>query len=131
MVKLFPIALVAALLIVAYLLSCMFQIQHTNYVKIAEISKQDPRVQEYLKQHPNAKYEVRKAYLTSDGMVYFVDENWNLKELAGSAISKPLDGKDHYCWVVHWYDPSSTIPHIVNVFIDKETLKIVLIEEAT
>ncbi len=130
MVKLFPIALIAALIIALYLLSYMFQIPHTNYAKIAEISKQDPRVQNYLKQHSNAKYKVIKAYLSSDGVVYMVDENWKPKGLGGSIAGKPIDGKDHYCWIVHWYDPSPGVPHIVDVFIDKETLKIVLVIEA-
>ncbi len=120
-------ASVVALFIAACLLLYVSLSPPTDY---AEISKQDPKVQRYLKQHPNAKYDVRRAYLTADGMVYAVDENWNLKRLMGSAGSEPVDGKDHYCWVVHWYDPSPGVPHIIDVFIDKETLKIVLIVEA-
>jgi len=34
-------------------------------------------------------------------------------------------------WIVHWYDPTSMIPHIVNVLIDGNALQIINIQEAT
>jgi len=97
---------------------------------LSEISKQSPRVQSYLQQHPNAKYELTKCYLATNGTVYDVDENWRPKEVRGSAGEEPMDGKGHYCWVVHWYDPTSMIEHIINVWIDKDTLEIILVTEA-
>jgi hypothetical protein len=33
-------------------------------------------------------------------------------------------------WIVHWYDPASMIPHIVNILIDGATLQIIDVEEA-
>lgn len=113
-----------AFAVVGYFL--YFGVQHD----LAEISKQSPTVQSYLEQHPNAEYEVTKCYLTGDGRVYAVDEDWKLKEFRGSAGGEPMDGKDHYCWLVGWHDPTSMIEHIVDVFIDKDVLEIVLVTEA-
>jgi len=64
---------------------------------------------------PNAILR-NNQYLTADGMVHAVDDNWKLKELLGSASDKPADGKVHYCWVVQWHDPASMIEHIVKRF---------------
>ncbi len=98
---------------------------------LAAISKQNRTVQSYLEHHLNAKYEIRKWYLTSDGRVYAVDKNWKIEHFIGSVgPERPIDNRNHYCWVVHWYDPNIGIPHIVDVFIDKETLEIVLAVEA-
>jgi hypothetical protein len=63
-------------------------------------------------------------------MAYTVYDNWQLKGLSGSLGSPPKDGSNHYCWVVHWYDPTSIIEHIVNAFIDRDNLQIILVEEA-
>lgn len=95
---------------------------------LAEISKQSPTVQNYLAQHPNASYEIEKSFLTADGMMYSVSDSWALKEPLGSA-GEPTDGKEHYCWVVRWYDPTSAIMSRIDVFIDKDSLKIVLVRE--
>jgi len=97
---------------------------------LIEISKQSSRVQSYLNQHPSAKCDITKKYLTAVGMVHAVDDDWKLKELLGSAGDKPADGKDHYCWDVQWYDPTSMIEHIVNVFVDRDSLEMVLVTEA-
>jgi len=102
---------------------------YTQRNSLAEISKQSSIVQNYLNQHPNATYSIRKSYLTADGMEYTVYDNWEKKELSGSVGSSPIDGNNHYCWVVHWYDPKSMIIHTVNVFIDRDTLQIILVTE--
>jgi len=103
---------------------------NSSQPNLAEISKQSPVVQDYLNQHSKAEYMVTKCYLAANGMVYEVDENWELGELRGSASGEPVDGRDHYCWVVHWYDPTSMIEHVVDVFIDRDVLEIVLVTEA-
>ena len=97
--------------------------------RAVEISKQSSVVQGYLSQHPNAESKVMKLYVKSDGSVYTVNDIWELKRYVGGT-DKPMDGEDHYCWRVHWYDPTSIIPHIVNVFIDKDCWEIILEEEA-
>ena len=94
-----------------------------------EISKQSSVVQRYLSQHPNAESKVMKLYVESDGSVYTVDDDWEMKRNIGGA-DEPKDSKDHYCWCVHWYDSTSIIPHIVNVFVDKDSWEIVLEREA-
>lgn len=108
----------------------LFYFSHTQQNNMVEISKQSQIVQSYLAQHPNATHNIRKSYLTADGMAYTVYDNWQLKELSGSAGSSPKDGSNHYCWVVHWYDPTSIIGHIVNAFIDRDSSQIVVVEEA-
>lgn len=121
------IAAVIACVIIAYFLYNNLQ---SNLPDLVEISKQSAKVQSYIEQHPNAEYEVTKCYLTTNGMVHTVDENWEPKELRGSTGGEPMDGKDHYCWTVFWHDPTSWIEHIVNVYIDKDILEIVLVTEA-
>lgn len=73
--------------------------------KAVEISKQSSVVQDYLNQHSSAKPRVTTA-------------------------TKSTNGKNYDCWMVHWYDPTSTIPHIVNVYVDKDSWEIVSVEEA-
>jgi len=90
---------------------------------LVEISKENSTV--YLEMHPNATYSISRAYLTFDGLVYQVDENWKIKNaenVAGIGPGKPVDGKDHYCWVVRWYDPNPdmAINHTVYVYIDRD-----------
>lgn len=102
--------------------------------KLVEISKQHPSVKKYLEIHHNATCDIRRVYLASDGMVYQVDKHWKIKDF-GSVASiggKPVDGKDHYCWVVHWYDPTPEvgIDHIVDVYIDRDSYDIVFVQEA-
>lgn len=108
----------------------LFYFSHTQQNNMVEISKQSQIVQSYLAQHPNATHNIRRLYLTGDGMAYTVYDNWQLKELSGSAGSSPKDGSNHYCWVVHWYDPTSIIGHMVNAFIDRDSSQIVVVEEA-
>ena len=70
-----------------------------------------------------------KLYVESDGSVYTVDDDWGLLKYVGGT-SKPSDGNNHFCWRVHWYDPTRGLPHIVNVFVDKDSWEIVVVEEA-
>jgi len=74
--------------------------------RAVETSKQSPVVRNYLNQHPSAKPRVTTA-------------------------TKSTDGKNYNCWMIHWYDPTSIIPHIVNVYVDKDSWEIVSVEEAT
>jgi len=101
----------------------------TQKSSLLEISKQSMTVQNYLTQHPNATYEIDKLYLTADGEAYSVYDNWALNKLVGDVVGEPVDGKEHFCWVVRWHDPTSMIMKRVNVFIDKNNLQIVLVEE--
>jgi len=123
------VAVLIAVVVTAAALG-LFYFSHTQQNNLVEISKQSQIVQSYLAQHPNATHDIRKSYLTADGMAYTVYDNWQLKELSGSVGSSPKDGSNHYCWVVHWYDPTSIIGHIVNAFIDRDSSQIVVIEEA-
>jgi len=123
-------AIVLVVIVVAATVLGYFYFSRIQQDNLIEISKQSQEVQSYLNQHPNATYNIGKSYLTADGMAYTVYDNWQLKELSGSLGSSPKDGSNHYCWVVHWYDPTSIIEHIVNVFIDRDNLQIVLVEEA-
>jgi len=124
------LALTAAVVVAVASVAGYFYYLTTQQHHLIEISKQSSRVQSYLNQHPSAKCDITKRHLTADGMVHAVDDNWKLKELLGSAGDEPADGKDHYCWVVQWYDPTSMIEHIVNVFIDRDSLEIILVTEA-
>ncbi len=100
----------------------------TQKSSLVEISKQSIKVRDYLTQHPKATYEINKLYLTADGIAYSVYDNWGVDKFVGS-VGEPTDGKEHYCWVVRWHDPTSTIMSRVNVFIDKNSLQIALVEE--
>jgi len=83
--------------------------------------------------HPNATYYVEMVYLTSEGLVYRVNGHWKIKDFENvSSAGKPADGKDHYCWVVHWYDPTPevAIPHTVDVYIDRDSYEVVFVQEA-
>ncbi|MDF2956650.1 MAG: hypothetical protein OD814_000272 [Candidatus Alkanophagales archaeon MCA70_species_1] len=99
--------------------------------KLEEVSRQHPIVKKYLEMHPSATYYVEMVYLTSEGLVYQVDEQWRIKDFESvSSAGKPADGKDHYCWVVHWHDPTPGvgIDHIV-VYIDRDTYDSVFVQE--
>lgn len=124
------IVIVSVAVVVIAVVSGYFYFSQIHQNDLVEISKQSQVVQSYLTQHPNATHDIRKSYLTADGMAYTVYDNWQLKELSGSVGSSPKDGSNHYCWVVHWYDPTSIIGHIVNVFIDRDSSQIVVVEEA-
>jgi len=95
--------------------------------KAVEISKQDSVVQSDLSQHPSAVYEFNKIYVESDGSVYEVSDNWEVKEYLGSGTS-PIDGGDRYCWNVHWRDPTSGVISIVSVYVDKDNWEIVAVQ---
>ena len=110
---------------------CIKQRHFQNIANLAEISKQHPTVQNFLEVYPDAIYKISRAYLTSQGSVYQLDENWKIiDDSASSAGGTPIDGKDHYCWVVHWYDQHRGVEHIVDVYIDRNTYKIVFVLEA-
>lgn len=128
--KRLPLILVVVAFVVVAGVVGYFWYNNSLQPDLVEISKQSPVVRSYLEQHPNATYTVGKWYLTSDGMIYTVDYNWKSVELKGSAGEEPVDGRNHYCWAVHWNDPTSMIEHIVDVYVDKDVLKIVLITEA-
>ncbi len=102
--------------------------------KLVEISIQHPYVKKYIEIHPNAIYSIRRVYLTFDGTVYEVDEDWEVKDFENvtGIDGKPVDGKNHYCWVVHWSipPPEVGIEHIVDVYIDRDSHNIVFVEEA-
>jgi hypothetical protein len=70
-----------------------------------------------------------KLYVGSNGSVYTVDDRWESKRYVGGTHA-PKDGKSHYCWRIHWHDPTSMSLHVTNVFIDKDTWEIVIVEEA-
>jgi len=126
--KKLALTLVAVAIVVGGVLG--YSLYSAMQPNLSEISKQSPKVQSYVQQHPDAKYEVSKCYLAANGTAYEVDEYWSPKEVVGSAVEQPIDGKDHYCWIVHWYDPTSMIEHIINVWIDKDTPEIILVTEA-
>jgi hypothetical protein len=96
--------------------------------KAVEISKQYPVVQSFLSQRPSAVYEVGKVYVESDGSVYGVSDNWEVKEHQGSLVS-PIDGENHYCWAITWKDPTSRIGYSIIVCVDKDSWEIVAVQE--
>jgi len=96
--------------------------------KAIEISKQTPEVQSYLSIHPNAKSGATRLYIESNGSVYTANDHWELIRYEGKNTQTPVDGKDHYCWVVGWYDPTISWTHLVNVYIDKDSWEIILVE---
>jgi hypothetical protein len=97
--------------------------------KAVNVSRQSPVVQRFISQHPDAKCRVMQLYVNSDGSVYTVSSDWELERYVGGT-GKPIDGKDHYCWEAHWYDPRSGIPYITVVYVDKDSWEIVLVEQA-
>jgi len=100
-----------------------------TYLPLLVISNQSSAVREYLKQHPSAQWSVMKLYVGSNGSVYTVDDSWELQRYVGGT-HEPEDGKSHYCWRVHFYYRTYImIEHIINVFIDKDSWEIVLVEE--
>jgi len=95
--------------------------------KAVAISRQNPAVQTFISQDSSVKYGVGRSYVDGDGSVYRVDNNWVLIGYGGGT-EKPTDGKGHYCWVVSWFDPTSIIDHVVYVYVDKDSWKIVGVE---
>ena len=93
---------------------------------LVEISKQHPIVKKYIEMDLNATYSIKRCYLTADGSVYEVNENWEIEnpENVAGIGGKPIDSKDHYCWVVCWYVPvpDMAIDHTVYVYIESGTL---------
>jgi hypothetical protein len=127
---------VSVLLVVASIVSGFLIAKVNDFIneqrsgdEAIELSKKSPEVQGYLAFHINAECDVMKLYVKRDGNVCTVDKHWELIRYVGHS-NEPSDGQDHYCWCVRWHDPTSAISHILNVFIDKDSWKIVLIEEA-
>jgi len=98
-------------------------------VKAIRVSKQSPAVQRYLRNNPNAQSTVKKVFIKKDGAVYTVDDSWELIQYVGGA-DKPIDGKDHYCWLVIYNDLTTNPFHNVSVKIDKDSWEIVSVDEA-
>lgn len=100
-----------------------------TYMEAVNISKNTEQVQRFIEFESNATSMVGKIYLENSS-AYYVTEDWVVLTLAGGPLGKGglLVGK--YCWTVHWYNPASYIPHIVNVDIDVETGEIVSVQEA-
>jgi 1,2-phenylacetyl-CoA epoxidase PaaB subunit len=71
-----------------------------------------------------------RVLVRGDGAVYTVDEHWKPIRYVGHS-GEPADGKDHHCWCVHWGDPESAIPEIVNVYVDRESGQTIIVERAT
>ncbi len=98
-------------------------------LKAVNASGQSPVVQRFISQYPNAENSVVKLYVKSDGSVYTVSDDWELETDVGRIIGKPIDGKDHYCWKVHWRDPVIGKQCMVDVYVDKDSWEIILVEE--
>jgi len=100
-------------------------------VKAIRVSMQSPVVQGFVRAYyPYAKARVSKLFITGDGIVYSVDDNWELIRKEGSATNKPIDGKDHYCWKVRWYENDPTIISLItiSVKVDRDTWEIVSVD---
>jgi len=103
---------------------------HLNITEIeaVNISRNTEQVQRFISMHPDATFYVGKFYLEKSS-TYHVTEDWIVLTLAGGALGKGGSLVGKYCWLVHWSDPESLIPHIVNVYVDVETGEIVEVEE--
>jgi hypothetical protein len=126
-------AVVTSLIINIHLYTVNTQLNDELILAILGISKQSSVVQECLILHPKAQWRIEKLYVGSGGSVYTVGNNWELQTYIGTAPA-PRDGKSHYCWRVSLYElPRSRfhepkIIHVINVFIDKDTWEIVMVE---
>jgi hypothetical protein len=102
-----------------------------NWVEAVEISRRTETVQRYLDQHPDATFNLGKLYV-ENLTVFYVSEDWIVLTIAGGPVPKKVSGvlEGNYCWNIHWYDPQSLIPHIVNVFVDVETGEVLSVTEA-
>jgi len=73
--------------------------------KLANISMQTQEVKNYIDQCPNAQYKITESKLTKNTTI-------------------------HDCWIVTWHNPESDFfLHTVIVWIEKETLEILEIQE--
>jgi hypothetical protein len=97
--------------------------------KAVNVSKQSPVVQRFVSEHPKAENSVWKLYVKSNGSLYTISDEWELETDLGRIIGKPIDGKDHYCWMVHWRDPVIGRQCMVDVYVDKDSWEIILVEE--
>ncbi len=98
-----------------------------------EMSKQSSIVRSFFRTNPDTRLDtLARGYLTIDGTLYSVDEDWNIgshRQYYGTYT--PPDDKNHYCWVVQWrapyYEPG--IPNTIWVFVDRDTLDILHVKE--
>jgi predicted small secreted protein len=99
------IAMLIALAIVSILAYLLYShIQFTR--KLASISMQAQEVKNYIDQYPKAQYRITEDKLTKNATTY-------------------------ECWIVTWHNPESDFfMHTVLVWIDKETLEILEVQEA-
>jgi len=102
-----------------------------HWVKAVEISRRTETVQRYLDQHPDATFNVGKLYI-ENSTTFYVSEDWIVLTTAGGPVPNKISGalEGNYCWNIHWFDPKSLIPHIVNVYVDAETGEVLSVAEA-
>lgn len=102
-----------------------------DWVEAVEISRRTETVQHYLDLHPDATFNVGKLYM-ENSTIFYVFEDWIVLTIAGGPVPKKVSGEleGDYCWNVHWFDPKSGIPHIVNVYVDVETGEVLSVAEA-
>lgn len=123
--KSFALIIVIVVIIIVVVTGYFLPVSLQN--RLVEISKQSPDVRTFLKQYPNAKCIIGKMYLAADGRLYTVDKNWCSRELL-TELEKPVDGKNHYCWLVQWrrqYWGSL----VISAFIDRDSLEIALVTD--
>ena len=106
----------------------MFSLSTSVILPPISASKQSPEVQEYLNQHPTAQWRVLKTFVKADGNIYLVYKDWIKSGWIGKVLTPPKDGKNHYCWRVRWWWFEQGILDGIDVFVDKDSLEIVLMD---
>jgi len=101
-----------------------------DWADAVEISRRTETVQHYLDQHPGATFNLSKLY-TENSTIFYVSEDWIVLTIAGGPVPEKVTGvlEGNYCWNIHWFDPKSVIPHIVNVSVDVETGEVLSVAE--
>jgi len=102
-----------------------------NWAEAVEISKRTETVQHYLDQHPDATFNLGRLYI-ENSTIFHISEDWIVLTIAAGPVPQKVSGvlEGNYCWNIHWFDPKSVIPHIVNVFVDVETGEVLSVGEA-
>jgi len=96
--------------------------QHELLVtRLIEICKHDPTYGEYVDDFFSdlEKPRLSKSFITGNGDVYSVDDDWRIKSRYG-LVAKPRDGEEHYCWAIGWYQ--GTNMYIFWIDKDSETI---------
>ena len=98
--------------------------QHELLVtRLVEICEGDPTYGEYVDFFSDLeKPRLWKSFITDNGDVYSVDDNWHIRSRYG-LVAKPRDGKEHYSWAIEWHQGTNSYIF----WIDKDTEKIVSI----